>query len=82
MSKKVKAFTRSSVKHSYQQRSNILLYLNVTKEMLLKQVMQKKKKIYITTDDLRKVFSRETFKNRIVSGTIELLPNSAPGDME
>ena len=50
--------------------------------MLLKQVMQKKKKIYITTDDLRKVFSRETFKNRIVSGTIELLPNSAPGDME
>ena len=44
--------------------------------------MQTKKKIYITTDDLRKVFSRETFENRIVSGKMESLPNSAPGDME
>ena len=40
-----------------------------------------KKEQYITIDKLRKGDSRETFENVIVSGNIELLPNSAPGDM-
>lgn len=41
--------------------------------------MSCQQKKFIAIDDLRKRVSREIFKNVIVSGNIESLPNSAPG---
>ena len=40
-----------------------------------------KKEKYITIDELRKGVSGETFENVIVSGNIDSLSNSTPGDM-